>query len=60
MSPVSSSSATQGVSPEFQIAALKTAQDNQKQEGEAAVSLIQQAVQATEHAITGNNIDVTA
>ncbi len=60
MSPVSSSSATQGVSPQFQIAALKTAQDTQKQQGEAAVNLIQDAVQATEHAITGNNIDVTA
>ena len=60
MSPVSSSSATQGVSPQFQIAAFKTAQDSQKQEGEAAVNLIQDAVQASEHSITGNNIAVTA
>ena len=49
-----------GLSPQFQIAALKTAQDTQKQEGEAAVNLIQDAVQATEHSITGNNVDVTA
>jgi hypothetical protein len=41
----------------------KTAQNSQKQEGEAAVSLIQSAVEATEHSIpsgTGNNVDVTA
>ena len=43
----------------FQIAALKTAQDTQKQEGEAVVNLIQGAVQAAEQAIV-NNIDVTA
>lgn len=49
-----------GVSPQFQIAALKTSQDTQKQEGEATVNLIQEAVQASEHSITGNNIDVTA
>jgi hypothetical protein len=49
-----------GLSPQYQIAALKTAQDTQKQEGEAVVNLIQDAVQATEHSITGNNIDVTA
>lgn len=60
MSPVSSSSAAQGLSPQFQIAALKIAQDTQKQEGEAAVSLIQKEGQAAEHSITGNNIDVTA
>jgi len=60
MSPVSSSGSVQGASPQFQIAALKTAQDAQKKEGEAAVNLIQDAVQATEHSITGNNIDVTA
>lgn len=59
MSPVSGSSATQGLNPQFQIAALKTAQDTQKQEGEAVVNLIQGAVQAAEQAI-GNNIDVTA
>jgi hypothetical protein len=49
-----------GVSPQFQIAALKTAQNTQKQEGEAAVNLIQDAVQVSEHSITGNNVDVTA
>lgn len=62
MTPVSSGSA-QGVSAQYQTAALKTAQNSQKQEGEAAVSLIQSAVEATEHSIpsgTGNNVDVTA
>jgi hypothetical protein len=49
-----------GVSPQFQIAALKTAQNTQKQEGEAAVNLIQDVVQVSEHSITGNNVDVTA
>ena len=49
-----------GLSPQFQIAALKTAQDTQKQEGEAAVNLIQDAIQYSEHSITGNNVDVTA
>ncbi len=60
MTPVSSSGPAQGLSAQFQVAALKTAQDTQKQEGEAAVSLIQEAVQASEHAISGNKIDVTA
>lgn len=63
MTPASTSGATQGVSAQFQAAALKTAQNVQKQEGEAAVSLIQSAVEATDHSIpggTGNNIDVTA
>lgn len=50
----------QGVSPQFQIAVLKTAQNTQKQEGEAAVNLIQDAIQSSEHSITGNNVDVTA
>jgi hypothetical protein len=63
MTPASTSGATQGVSAQFQAAALKTAQNVQKQEGEAAVSLIQSAVEATDHSIpnsTGNNVDVTA
>ena len=63
MTPASASGATQGVSAQFQAAALKTAQNVQKQEGEAAVSLIQSAVEATDHSIpsgTGNNVDVTA
>ena len=50
----------QGVSPQFQIAALKATQNTQKQEREAAVNLIQDAVQVSEHSITGNNVDVTA
>ena len=43
--------------------ALKTAQNVQKQEGEAAVSLIKSAGEAADHSTpssTGNNIDVTA
>ncbi len=63
MTPSSTSGATQGVSAQFQAAALKTAQNVQKQEGEAVVSLIQSAVEATETSISvskGNNIDVTA
>ena len=62
MTPVSSGS-TQGVSAEFQAAALKTAQNVQKQEGEAAVSLIQSAVESTEQPLSvgkGGTIDVTA
>lgn len=63
MTPSSTSGATQGVSAQFQAAALKTAQNVQKQEGEAAVSLIQSAVEATDSSVSsgkGNNIDVTA
>jgi hypothetical protein len=62
MTPVSSGSA-QGVSAQYQTAALKTSQNVQKQEGQAAVSLIQSAVEATDHSIpsgTGGNVDVTA
>ena len=40
MTPANASGATQGVSVQFQIAALKIAQNVQKQEGEAAVSMI--------------------
>ena len=40
MTPASASGATQGVSAQFQAASLKIAQNVQKQEGEAAVSLI--------------------
>jgi hypothetical protein len=63
MTVASTSSATQGVSAQYQTAALKTAQNVQKQEGEAAVSLIQSAVEATDHSISsgkGNGLDVTA
>ncbi len=66
MTPASASGATQGVSAQFQAAALKTAQNVQKQEGQAAVSLIQsagEAGEAADHSIpsnTGNNVDVTA
>jgi hypothetical protein len=62
MTPVSSGSA-QGVSAQYQTAALKTAQDVQKQEGEAAVSLIQSAVESTAQSLSagkGGSIDVTA
>ena len=62
MTPVSSGSA-QGVSAQYQAAALKTAQNIQKQEGEAAVSLIQSAVESTAQSISagkGGNIDATA
>ena len=62
MTPFSSGSA-QGVSAQYQAAALKTAQNIQKQEGEAAVSLIQTAVESTAQSISagkGGNIDVTA
>ena len=62
MTPVSSGSA-QGVSAQYQTAALKTAQDVQKQEGEAAVSLIQSAVEPTAQSLSagkGGSIDVTA
>ena len=48
------------MSPQFQIVALKTAQDSQKQEGEAVVYLIQEAVQTSENLIIANNIDVTS
>ena len=51
MTPASASGATQGVSAQFQAAALKTAQNVQKQEGEAAVSLIQAAGEAADHSI---------
>jgi len=63
MTPASASGATQGVSVQFQIAALKIAQNVQKQEGEAAVSLIKSAGKATDHSTpsnTGNNMDLTA
>ena len=63
MTPVSNSGATQGVSAQYQTAALKTAQDVQKQEGEAAVSLIQSAVESTAQSLSagkGGSIDVTA
>ena len=62
MTPVNSGSA-QGVSAQYQTAALKTAQDVQKQEGEAAVSLIQSAVESTGQSSSagkGGAIDVTA
>ena len=42
---------------------LKTAQNVQEQEGEAAVPLIKSAGEAADHSTpssTGNNIDVTA
>ena len=48
------------MSPQFRIVALKTAQDSQKQEVEAVVYLIQEAVQTSENLIIANNIDVTA
>ena len=57
------SNATQGLSTQYQTAALKTANNVQKQEGKAAESLIQSAVEATDHSIPsgkGNSIDVTA
>jgi hypothetical protein len=63
MTPASASDATQGVSVQFQIAALKIAQNVQKQEGEAAVSMINSTGKATDHSTpsnTGNNMDVTA
>jgi hypothetical protein len=62
MTPVSSGSA-QGVSAQYQTAALKTAQNVQKQEGQAAVSLIQSAVESTSQSVSsgkGASIDVTA
>jgi hypothetical protein len=40
MTPASASGAIQGVSAQFQAASLKIAQNVQKKEGEAAVSLI--------------------
>ena len=63
MTTASALDATQGVSAQFQIAALKIAQNVQKQEGEAAISLIKSAGKATGHSTpssTGNNIDITA
>ena len=63
MTTASALDATQGVSAQFQIAPLKIAQNIQKQEGEAAISLIKSAGKATGHSIPssiGNNIDITA
>ena len=63
MTPASASGATQGVSVQFQIAALKIAQNVQKQEGETAASMINSTGKATDHSTpsnTGNNMDVTA
>ena len=63
MTPASASGAIQGVSAQFQAAAFKTAQNIQKQEGEAAVFLINSAGEAADHSTpssTGNNIDITA
>ena len=63
MTPASASDATQGVSTQFQIAALKIAQNIQKQEGKAAISLIKSAGKATDHqtpSSIGNNIHITA
>jgi hypothetical protein len=63
MTPASASGVTQGVSAQFQAAAFKTAQNIQKQEGEAAVFLINSAGEAADHSTpsrTGNNLDVTA
>ena len=51
------------MSAQYQAAALKTAQNVQKQEGEAAVSLIQSAVESTAQSIStgkGGTVDVTA
>jgi len=53
------------VSPQVQAAATGKAYDAQKQEGQAAVKLIESAAQATQTAqtsgpkATGNNVDVT-
>ena len=63
MTPASASGAIQGVRAQFQAATFKTAQNVQKQEGEAAVSLIKSAGEAADHSTpssTGNNVDVTA
>ena len=63
MTTASALDATQGVSAQFQIAPLKIAQNIQKQEGEAAISLTKPAGKATGHSTpssTGNNIDITA
>lgn len=63
MTPASASGATQGASAQYQTAALKTAQNAQKQEGQVAVFVIQSAGEAADHSIpssTGNNVDVTA
>jgi hypothetical protein len=63
MTPANDSSTTQGVDAQFQAAALKTAQNVQKQEGETAVSLIKSAGEDADHSTlssTGNNVDVTS
>lgn len=62
MSAISNVSA---VSPQIQAAATQKAYSAQKQEGKAAVQLIESATQATQAAAssgpkaTGNNIDIT-
>ncbi len=65
MASVGEAGAAAGLSPQFQIAAAKKALDVQKQQGAAALSLIESATAATQAAIssgpkaTGNHVDVT-
>ncbi|MBL4665686.1 hypothetical protein JYT29_03100 [Nitrospina gracilis] len=63
MQGISGAGAAQGVSPQYQATALKTAQNTQKQENQAATSHTQGAAQAsgqTGSPHSDNAIDVTA
>ncbi len=65
MTTVSDAAGASGLSAQYQAAAAKTALDAQKQEGAAAIALIESAAAVTQAAVssgpraTGNNIDVT-
>jgi hypothetical protein len=62
---MSSISSVSAVSPQVQAAATGKAYDAQKQEGQAAVKLIESATQTAKTAqssgpqATGNNVDIT-
>ncbi|MFQ5449243.1 MAG: hypothetical protein ACE5E9_01370 [Nitrospinaceae bacterium] len=65
MNPVDSASSSSGLPQLFQTAATAKALDVQKQEGQAALQLIQSATDVAQTALssgpkaTGNNVDVT-
>ena len=62
MASVGEAGAASGLNPQIQVAAAKKALDVQKQEGAAAIKLIDTATQAAASSgpkATGNNVDVT-
>ncbi len=62
MNSVSDTTSSSGLTVQYQAAATKTALDAQKQEGEAAINLIESATESTTSSpdATGNIIDIEA